>query len=134
MLRTAICATLAVAGLSLCADECFAQRNNAYRRTQNSLYNRPTVSPYLNLLQPQGGGLPNYQTLVRPAVEQRRQNQDTQRQISQLQSSVAASSAQDQRGETTFRPTGHQTSFSPAYGNRTGFFYSHYYPTLNGRR
>jgi hypothetical protein len=125
MLRTAICAALAFAGLSLCADECFAQRNNAYRRTQNSLYNRPTVSPYLNLLQPQGGGLPNYQTLVRPAIDQRRQNQDTQRQISQLQSSVAASTAQEQRGEVTFRPTGHGTG---------KFYYSHFYPTLNQRR
>ncbi len=136
MLRVTICAALACAGLALSADESFAQRNNAYRRTQNSLYNRPTVSPYLNLLQPQGGGLPNYQTLVRPALEQRRQNQDTQRQISQLQSTVAATSMQDQRGETTLRPTGHATSFSSSLGFRqpTGFYYSHFFPTLQQRR
>jgi len=136
MFRTTICVALAVAGLAFHADESLAQRNNAARRTQNMLYNRPTVSPYLNLLQPQGGGLPNYQTLVRPQIEQRRQNLDTQRQISQLQSTVAQTSMQDQRGETTFRPTGHPTSFSSSLGFRqpTGFYYSHFYPTLQQRR
>lgn len=125
MFRTAICTALALLGLSVCADEGFAQRNNAYRRTQNALLNRPTVSPYLNLLQPQGGGLPNYQTLVRPAIEQQRRNQDTQRQITQLQSTVAENNVRDQRGETYFRPTGHAT------GN---FYYSHFFPQLAQRR
>lgn len=125
MVRTTFCTLLALAGLSLCADKSMAQRNNPGLRTLNMLYNRPTVSPYLNLLQPQGGGLPNYQTLVRPQIEQRRENQITQRQISQLQSFVAQSSMQDRRGETTYRPTGHPTG---------SFYYSHFYPTLSQRR
>lgn len=122
MWRTTFCVALALLGLGMSADESWAQRNNPALRTQRSLYNRPTVSPYLNLLQPQGGGLPNYQTLVRPAIEQRRQNRETQRQISQLQSAVALESAQGQRGETMLRPTGHTTGY---------FYYSHFFPTLS---
>ncbi len=124
MFRTAICTALALLGLGLCADEGYAQ-GNASRKIQNSLYNRPTVSPYLNLLQPQGGGLPNYQTLVRPAIDQRRRNQDTNRQIAELQGVVAANNVRDQRGETQFRPTGHAT------GN---FYYSHFFPLMSQRR
>ena len=32
--------------------------------------NGPTVSPYLNLLKPNPSGLPNYQTLVQPFIDQ----------------------------------------------------------------
>lgn len=125
MLRTAVCTLLALIGLAVFSSDGYAQRNNAALRTQRSLYSRPTVSPYLNLLQPQGGGLPNYQTLVRPALEQRQRNQDTARQISALQSSVVENSVRDQRGEAMFRPTGHGTGF---------FYYSHFYPGMGQRR
>lgn len=38
----------------------------------NYLYNRPTVSPYLNLTRTDTGNfMPNYHTLVRPQVDQR---------------------------------------------------------------
>jgi hypothetical protein len=121
MRRIAVSVALALFGGLAASSEAFAQRNNSALRTQRSLYNRPTVSPYLNLLQPQGGGLPNYQTLVRPALEQRNQNLQMQRQISQLQSSVIENNVRDQRGEAMFRPTGHSTGF---------FYYSHFYPGM----
>ena len=124
MLRTSLCAALAVLGLSVFASEGFAQRNAAVR-TQREMFSRPTVSPYLNLLTPQGQGLPNYQTLVRPMLDQRRRNQDTARQINALQSAVIENNVRDQRGETMFRPTGHATGF---------FYYSHFFPQLSGRR
>jgi hypothetical protein len=125
MVRLSVFAALAVVGLALSAEECFAQGRNAALNTQRALLNRPTVSPYLNLLQPQGNGLPNYQTLVKPAIDQRRRDQETQRQIYQLQSSVAANTARETRGESTFRPTGHTTTF---------FYHSHFYPALGQRR
>ncbi len=115
---------MALLGLAVSAEQGYAQKNVSMR-TLRSLYNRPTVSPYLNLLQPQGNGLPNYQTLVKPALDQERKNADTQRQIYQLQSAVASNTAQDSRGEATFRPTGHTTTY---------FYYSHFYPTMTTRR
>lgn len=124
MFRTLLCTALAIVGLGVFAGEGFAQRNAALR-TQRNLFSRPTVSPYLNLLTPQGQGLPNYQTLVRPMVEQRQRNLDTARQLTALQTAVVENSVRDQRGETMFRPTGHPT------GN---FYYSHFYPMLSQRR
>lgn len=80
---------------------------------------RPTVSPYLNLLQ--GGGnavnLPQYQTLVRPFLDQQVINnrnafnsQSLQRQVNSIQGQVS-------RGDGG-RATGHPTRYMN---------YSHYY-------
>lgn len=124
MIRIALCTALACVGLSIFTGESYAQRN-AGLRTARSILSRPTVSPYLNLLQPQGYGLPNYQTIVRPMIDQRARNQETARQLSSLQSAVVENNVRDQRGEVMFRPTGHATGT---------FYYSHFYPLLSQRR
>jgi len=77
--------------------------------------NRPTVSPYLNLLQRSGNGMPTYQTLVRPMVEQRQQAARNAAQIQQLQQDMSASSRAGQvrtTGESQqVRGTGHVSGF-----------------------
>jgi hypothetical protein len=94
---------------------------SGYQNLLNNTIRRPTVSPYLNLLLP--GNLPgtNYQTLVRPALEQQRINRDQELQLNRLQqqfSTALQSSTTRQRQEQGIRPTGHQAAF---------FHYSHYY-------
>ncbi len=92
-------------------------------RYRNSLLNRPTVSPYLNLVRRDGSlGASNYQTLVRPQLEARqnafRQQQtinNVQRQVNTLQTDFRQSQA------LGTRQTGHPTRFMT---------YSHYYPSL----
>lgn len=92
---------------------------------------RPTVSPYLNLLRRNSefNPLPNYQTLVRPQLEQRQQSQQRDMAISRLQSRVtnmqgrAAIEAQRQGRRNPF-VTGHPTGFMR---------YLHYYPAMNRR-
>ena len=60
---------------------------NMFNATRGFMYNRPTVSPYVNLATPQGAsfGLPNYFTLVRPQIEAREQAVMSQRQTAQMQ-------------------------------------------------
>ena len=66
-----------------------------YNATRNFLYNRPTVSPYVQLGTNQGtAALPNYHTLVRPQIEQQQEQIAQQRQSAQLQQQV--SQIQDQ--------------------------------------
>ena len=85
---------------------------------------RPTLSPYLNLLRNEGldlGGLPNYHTFVRPALEQEGTNRQTSREIQGLSQQVEAVNRQlaFQPAEAgMIRPTGHQTVFMN---------HSHYY-------
>ena len=96
-------------------------RNPARQIFEQQTYRRPTVSPYLNLLREQGLGLPTYQTLVRPQLQQQRANQQQTRQIQQLQLEVAQNAASSQAGEVTLRPTGHQTAFRN---------FGHFYPRM----
>lgn len=81
----------------------------------NNAINRPTVSPYLNLLQRSGNGMPTYQTLVRPMVEQRQQAARNAAQIQQLQQDFSTSSQAGQvrtTGESQqVRGTGHVSGF-----------------------
>ena len=109
--------------------ECSAQlATNPGRYTLN----RPTVSPYLNLLRrsADNSSLPNYQTLVRPQLEQRQQSQQRDIAIQRLQSRVtnmqgrAAIQAQQQGRRNPFI-TGHASGFMR---------YLHYYPSMGARR
>lgn len=87
----------------------------------------PTVSPYLNLFRTdlEGGGDFNYQTLVRPQLQQMATNQQFQRQNMELAQRVQAISAQspyqNPAGSETIYPTGHQTAFG---------YYGTYYPGM----
>ncbi len=93
--------------------------------SERYLYNRPTVSPYLNLLNQQSTtGAPNYFTQVRPLLEQREQARRQTGALQQLQRQVT-NVRQDlnrRTGPNAARVTGHPTRFMT---------YSHYYPTLN---
>lgn len=91
----------------------------------------PTVSPYMNLFRDDlsGGNDLNYQTLVRPQLEQQRVNAQVQRQNMELarrvQSISAKSNYGNPQGSESQYPTGHPTSFK---------YYSHFYPSAGGRR
>jgi hypothetical protein len=90
----------------------------------------PTVSPYLNLFRDDLDGSSdfNYQTLVRPMLQQQQINQQVERQAMEMarrMQSLAAQSDFNPQGSTTQFPTGHQSVF---------MYYGHYYPTANVRR
>jgi hypothetical protein len=90
----------------------------------------PTVSPYLNLFREdfEGNSDLNYNTLVRPMLQQQAVNQQVQRQAQDLQrqlQSVAAQSDFNPQGAKDVYPTGHQTVFR---------YYGHYYPTMGRQR
>ena len=60
------------------------------RSTENYLYNRPSVSPYISLTTRDASiGLPNYYTRVRPQLQARQQQQTQQRQTQQMQRELA---------------------------------------------
>jgi hypothetical protein len=85
---------------------------------------RPTVSPYLNLFREDLDGFSdfNYQTLVRPQLQQQEINQNLQRQQQELSANVQAMVAKpafNPQGSQSQHPTGHQTMFRQL---------SHYYP------
>jgi hypothetical protein len=89
----------------------------------------PTVSPYLNLFREdfEGGGDLNYNTLVRPMLQQQQINQQVQRQNMDLARRMQAISAQSDfnpRGSESQFPTGHQTVYR---------YYGRFYPAMNAR-
>jgi hypothetical protein len=90
----------------------------------------PTVSPYLNLFREDLGGNDdlNYQTLVRPQLEQQRTNALLQRQNEELSRRVQSISAQrdyNPGGAQNQYPTGHPTVFN---------YHGRYYPSAARRR
>jgi hypothetical protein len=90
----------------------------------------PTISPYLNLFRDDLDGSSdfNYQTLVRPMLQQQQFNQQIERQAMEMarrMQSMAAQSDYNPQGSTTQFPTGHQSVF---------MYYGHYYPSANVRR
>lgn len=90
----------------------------------------PTVSPYMNLFREDISGESdlNYQTLVRPQLDQQRINARVQRQNMELARRVQSISAQSNygkpQGSESQYPTGHPTAFG---------YFSHFYPSP-GRR
>jgi bacillopeptidase F (M6 metalloprotease family) len=70
----------------------------------------------------------NYQTLVRPQLQQNALNQQFQRQnldLSRRVQSIAAHNAYQPQGATDVYPTGHETAFG---------YTGHYYPQQAQRR
>jgi hypothetical protein len=96
----------------------------AVAQAPSNIYSRPTVSPYLNLLNTDRFGVSNYQTLVRPLIEQREAAQQNQANIQQLQQQfqTAQMSAARRGSSGGPRSTGHPSRY---------FTYLHYYPQLN---
>jgi hypothetical protein len=105
--------------------------SNAFGRKPFSGYTpAPTISPYLNLFREDLDGQSdlNYQTLVRPQLQQQATNERLQREALELNSRLQAISAQSDfnpAGSRSQPPTGHQTVF---------MYFGHYYPALQQRR
>lgn len=78
---------------------------------------RPSVSPYLNLLRFNPGPLPNYQALVRPALQQRTLNQQQRSFNQRQQTTFIQQNAVIQRLQTDFV----RTQQGPATGSSSGF-------------
>lgn len=92
----------------------------------SNVHSPPAVSPYLNLFRTdfESGGDLNYQTLVRPQLEQQQFNQQVTREnlrVNRRLQQLSARSPFRQQGSRDQLPTGHQTAF---------FHYGHYYPRL----
>ena len=108
----------------LSANALSVSQPNTRAKPFSNVQRRPTLSPYLNLLRNDGdslGGLPNYYTFVRPALEQQRTNRRQQRDIRKLGQEVQSVNRQLMfQGDPSnaVRPTGHTTVFMN---------HSHYY-------
>lgn len=79
---------------------------------------RPTVSPYLNLFRPNNGVIPNYQSLVRPMLQQQAINQQQQlfneqqsQSLQQLQLNMQGMQQQQASGSLV-PPTGKSSWFA----------------------
>jgi hypothetical protein len=119
---------LLIAGfLGLAANTAVAQINPAGSILYDNIYNRPTVSPYLNLLNPGAAfnSVPNYFTLVKPQLEQRAALNQQQSEISRLNRQVSAAPRRSQRQQSQVRSTGHATQF---------MYYGQYYRQMGPRR
>ena len=115
MNRSVLCACAVVTAWVLSPTTARAQES-----PYSNIYNRPTVSPYLNLLQPNQFGITPYHTLVRPQLEAREALQQQGSNIQRLQQQVRAQPAYGRgaRGRVGGLQTGHETRFMN---------YSHYY-------
>lgn len=132
MIRRAM-APAAAAAICLAASGAQAQgllnfgNNPGASVSYNAIFNRPTVSPYLNLTSAfnGGGGGLNYFTLVQPQLNNRAAQQAAGREIQSLQrqvSSAARGRLQDR--DAGLAPTGIVSQFR---------YYGSYYPALNRR-
>ena len=88
------------------------------RQSSAGLNRRPSVSPYLNLVNGGDPNLTNYQSIVRPMVSQQRTNSYQSAQINRLEARPPSSG---NAGSESLRSTGHQATWRN---------YSHYYPKL----
>jgi len=119
LILVAMVSFISVASESRAQFQDFARRSLLQNR-------RPTVSPYLNLVN-SGGGAQNYFTLVRPALEQRQRNIQSDTRFRQLQQNLQAVSsrrAQPQQPQG-IRPTGAPSTY---------LWYGNFYPRLSVRR
>jgi hypothetical protein len=97
----------------------------------SSITSTPTVSPYLNLFRTSTNGTSafNYQTLVRPQLQQQAINQSQQRQNLEVDRKVQALAARgaysSAAGSDQQAPTGHQSTYMN---------YGHYYADENPHR
>jgi hypothetical protein len=95
---------------------------------------RPSVSPYMNLVNNQTGQATNYQSLVRPQLDQQNYNAQSASAIKSLQRGQSKGSGSGGKsapggqnskssaeGNLKLRPTGHASSREN---------YSHFYPGL----
>ena len=114
LLRLVLPPVAVALGVVTCSSAQAQVSNSAF--VNNYILRRPTVSPYLNLLRRDGfSGVTNYQTLVRPQLEQREFARIQQAELSRVQQQLSVQqrsieSVQQQRAQRVFS-TGHQTRF-----------------------
>ena len=110
---------LGLAILAVCLivnSECYAQRSSRYEPSS------PTVSPYLNLLRRDSGGVPNYYSFIRP--QQRQQTVNNRQRVVNQQIGRALQRQQDellQFGDQM------QTQITPTGSGSVFLNFSHYY-------
>jgi hypothetical protein len=111
------------------AQSSFAAPGTSVRaRTRSFLYNRPTVSPYLNLTtQNPSSGLSNYFTMVRPQVEAREEAMARQRQATQMQAQLdqvqnQVRENQQQAGTVLTGQMGWSSRGYPRFGSHLNFY------------
>lgn len=132
-------AFLTVAAACCCffsATEVSAQAASISRNTENFLYNRPTVSPYLNLTRRDSQiGLPSYYTQVRPQIERRERDQQqlvqsrrTQQELASIRNSFRQQQ-QQQNGQVSTGRFGWSSRGMPRHGSTLN-----YYPGFYGGR
>ncbi|HEY4311586.1 MAG TPA: hypothetical protein VGN12_19220 [Pirellulales bacterium] len=98
-------------GISLGATS--ARGANRPTRPFENEASRPRVSPYMNLVNNPQGAATNYQSLVRPQLEQQGVNRSNRAAIGQLQRSAAPTRSQSTaQGNQKLRGTGHPTTFN----------------------
>ena len=126
MSRSAVAACMLSLGwfpaLSQTAPGQSPQSRVGYVSPTRQILDRPTVSPYLNLLLGDSSlnDLPSYFTQVRPQLESRERARQQARQIKGLQRQVTSVRHDISRmGKPGARTTGHPTRFMN---------FSHYYP------
>lgn len=97
--------------------------------TRNYVYNRSTVSPYVNLASPNNSyGLSNYFTVVQPMIERQQQQGAQTRQMAQMQqqiSQVQDQVRQQQQQSNSMMVTG-RMGWSTRGMPRTGSYLSYY--------
>jgi hypothetical protein len=112
----------ATVGAVLSLVTCWAETSHAQVRRYTPA--TPTISPYLNLTRFNGGGLPNYYSLVRPQVQQQAFDQQQAAQQQYQGQRIATLQDEVQSGLT---PTGKAAGFMNfgtrhTFGDTTGRF------------
>jgi hypothetical protein len=95
----------------------------------NISLDRPTISPYLQLLNTGNPNVNNYSLYVRPQIDAQNASRFQQDQIRGLQATqqqlLRAPQGLSAQGSREIRTTGHETSY---------MFQSHFYPPVNRLR
>ncbi|MHB1033367.1 MAG: hypothetical protein ACYC35_14350 [Pirellulales bacterium] len=127
--RSALFAALVGCLVLVAAEASFAQAPSPYNRQYPTRYqpSRPTVSPYLNLFRNGNSAAMNYQTLVRPQINQENTNQQERATVQRLQQQLGdvSQTVYGAAAARSMRTTGHRTVFLD---------YSHYYSAGSPRR
>jgi hypothetical protein len=109
----------AVAALVLAPGVSHAQLGPYVQPMGTNPYQRPTISPYLNMIRPGTNPALNYYGLVRPQMQAMRSMQVFQQDLNTVANMVVFPEAQQTGPQTNLPITGHSVSF---------YNYSTYFP------
>jgi hypothetical protein len=114
--------TLQAAGSVVLVLAALAASASADNKQFGNYSRKPAVSPYMQLLNNQNGTATNYQSLVRPQLDQNSFNRQSASAIKQLQTQASRGPSQSgSEGNQKLRATGHRASREN---------YSHYFPAM----